>query len=150
MDPLEEIQRHLDKSDDQILVILRCHLLVEERLRDIVAQASRAPEELEEARLSFYQVLCLSRAIIGRQQEPAWAFMKRLNEVRNKIAHHLEPGDLDELVGSLVEKLQSKGIATLDTPLKRLRVAALYVCGYLDAIRGSPGLRQAYTPRDST
>ena len=72
-DPIEQINEHLDKTDDPILVILRAHLLVEERLRDILAQISRAPEELRAARLSFHPAFCLCRAVIGRQDEPAWS-----------------------------------------------------------------------------
>ena len=143
-DPLEEIKQHLDKTDDPVLIILRAHLLIEERLRDILAQVSQAPEELRAARLSFSQALFLCRAIIGRQDDPAWDFIGRLNEVRNRIAHHLEPGDLDELLGSVVTKLRPDYADWLKTPLDRFRVAVVYTCGYLDALKGSPRLRQAY------
>jgi hypothetical protein len=61
-DPLKEIRQHLDKTDDPILVILRAHLLIEERLRDILARICRLPDELGAARLSFHQALCLCRA----------------------------------------------------------------------------------------
>jgi hypothetical protein len=142
--PLQEITQHLDKTDDPILVILRAHLLIEERLRDILARVSRAPEELRTSRLSFYQALFLCRAIIGRQDDPAWGFIARLNDVRNRIAHHLEAGDLDELLGSVVTKLQSDCADQLKTPLGRFRMAVVYACGYLDAFKGSPRLRQAY------
>ncbi len=142
--PVKQISQHLDKTDDPILVILRAHLLVEERLRDILAQISRAPEEVKAARLSFHQALCLCRAVIARQDEPAWDFLVRLNEVRNRIAHHLDPGDLDQLLGSVVTKLRSDYPDRLDTPLDRFRMAVLYTCGYLDAVRGSTRLRQAY------
>ena len=142
--PLQEITQHLDETDDPILVILRAHLLVEERLRDILAQISRAPEELSAARLSFHQTLCLCRAVIDRQDDPAWDFAARLNEVRNKIAHHLDPGNLDELLGSVVTKLGTDYADRLGTPLDRFRMAVVYACGYLDALKGSPRLRQAY------
>jgi hypothetical protein len=143
-DPVEQINQHIDKTDDPILVILRAHLLVEERLRDILAQISRAPEELKAARLSFHQALCLCRAVIGRQDDPAWDFIVRLNEVRNRIAHHLDPGNLDELLGSVVTKLRPDYAERLKTPLDRFRMAVVYTCGYLDSLRGSPRLGQAY------
>ena len=144
IDPVEKIEQHLDKTDDPILIILRAHLLIEERLRDILAQVSQAPEELSVARLSFYQALFLCRAIIGRQDDPAWGFIARLNEVRNRIAHHLEPGDLDELLGLVITKLGPDYADRLQTPLDRFRVAVVYTCGYLDALKGSPRLGQAY------
>ena len=146
--PLEDIRRHLDKTDDPILVILRAHLLIEERLRDILARICRLPDELGTARLSFHQVLCLCRAVIGRQDDPAWDFVARLNEVRNRIAHHLDPGDFDELLGSVIAKLRPDYADRLGTPLDRFRMAVLYSCGYFDALRGSVRLKEAYDYED--
>lgn len=141
---VERISQHLDKTDDPVLIILRAHLLVEERLRDILARVSRAPEELRAARLSFHQALYLCRAVIGRQDEPAWDFIARLNEVRNRIAHHLDPGNLDELLGSVITELGADYADRLETPLERFRMAVVYTCGYLDALAGSTRLREAY------
>ena len=78
-----------------------------------------------------------------------WAFIRRLNEVRNRTAHHLDPGDLDEIIGSMVERLWEKdtpGLIGRETPLGRLRRALIFTVGYLTAIRGAVGLRQAYEP----
>ncbi len=132
MDPLDAIKRHLERTDDPTLLILRAHLLVEERLRDILARICRSPGELDPARLSFYQVLCLCRAVVGRDDEPAWGFVARLNEVRNRMAHRLDPGDLDELLGSVVEKLGPGYADRLRTPIDRFREAAFYACGYFE------------------
>jgi hypothetical protein len=142
--PLEEISQHLDKTDDQVLLILYGHLLVEERLRDIVSQVSREPQELQAARLTFNQVMFLCRAIIGRQDEPAWEFIRRLNEARNRIVHRLDPGDLDELLVSVITKLRADYADHLGSPSERFRTAVMYACGYLDAIKGSTRLGQAY------
>jgi hypothetical protein len=144
MDSVETMKQHLDGTDDPILLILKAHLLVEERLRDVLARICRSPEEVPAARLSFHQVLCLCRAVVGRQEDPAWGFVARLNEVRNRMAHRLEPGNLDELLGSVVEKLGSGYADRLKTPVDRFRAAAFYACGYFDAIRGSIRLREAY------
>ncbi len=144
-DPVKEITQHLDKIDDPILLILRAHLLIEERLRAVLAQASRAPDELRAARLSFYQVLQLCRAMLARYDEPAWDFMARLNEARNRIAHQLDPGNLDEILGALAERLQSDySKDRLRTPLDRFQMSTIFTCGYLDAIKGSVRLWKAY------
>jgi hypothetical protein len=71
-----------------------------------------------------------------------------LNEVRNRMAHHLEPGDLDDLLGTVVAKLGSNYIDRLGTSVARFRAAAVDTCGYFDAIRGSVRLREAYTPEN--
>jgi hypothetical protein len=148
MDPLEAIRHQLDKTDDPTLLILKTHLLVEERLRDILARISWLPDELRAARLSFHQVFCLCRAVVGRHDESTWDFVARLNEVRNKMAHHLDPGDLDELLGSVVTKLRTDYPEQVKTPVDRFRLAAIYTCGYFDAIKGSVRLRKAYASDD--
>ena len=148
MDLLDTIKHHLNRTNDPILLILRVHLLVEERLREMLARICRSPDGLPTARLSFHQVLCLCRAVVGRHDEPAWGFVARLNEVRNRMAHHLDPGDLDQLLGSVVEKLGPGYADRFKTPVDRFREAAFYACGYFDAIRGSIRLREAYGPED--
>jgi len=59
-----------------------------------------------------------------------------LNEVRNRMAHHLDPADLDELLGSVVAKLRPDYGHQLATPVDRFRLATVYACGYFDSIRG--------------
>ena len=148
MDSVDAIKHHLERTDDPTLLILRAHLLIEERLRDVLARICRSPDEIPAARLSFHQVLCLCSAVIGRHDDPAWGFVARLNEVRNRMAHHLEPGDLDDLLGSVAEKLGPSYADRFKTPVDRFRVAAFYACGYFDAIRGSIRLREAYASED--
>jgi len=64
------------------------------------------------------------------------------------MAHHLDPGDLDELLGSVVEKLGPRYADRFKTPVDRFRATAFYACGYFDAIRGSIRLREAYAPEN--
>jgi len=64
------------------------------------------------------------------------------------MAHNLEPGDLDALLGSVVEKLGPDYTRRFRTPVDRFRVAAMFACGYFDAIRGSVRLREAYDRDD--
>jgi hypothetical protein len=64
------------------------------------------------------------------------------------MAHHLDPGDLDELLGSVVAQLRPDYADHLRTSVDRFRAAAVYACGYFDAIRGSIRLREAYAPED--
>ena len=39
--PVEELNEHLGRTDDHVLLILYGHLLIEERLRDIIATCVR-------------------------------------------------------------------------------------------------------------
>ena len=64
--------------------------------------------------------------------ESVWDFVSRLNEARNKIVHHLDPGDLDELLVSIVTKLRADYADHLETPRDRFRSAVMYACGYFE------------------
>ena len=91
--------------------------------------------------------MCSAYAALSsdRDLEIAFAFVERLNTVRNKMAHHLEPGDLDELVGSVTECV-GRIHKNDKTPLKRFRRATYYVCGCLDSLKGSIRLGHAFNP----
>src|SRR3989442_1296063 len=62
------------------------------------------------------------------------------------MAHHLDPGDLDQLVGSVVDKLGPVRDGGPTTPVGRFGEAAVFICGYFDAIRGSVQLGEGYGP----
>ena len=145
MDSLDQINSELGKSDDPVLVALRGHLLLEERLFRIVSRACREPKHLDEARLGFAATLAVAQAIVGRPETPLWSFARRLNKVRNKFAHNLDPGDIDVLVGSVADQVRpSKDHGADQTPLGRLVASLLWACGYLDALGGSVHLGPAY------
>ena len=130
---IRRIYQHLEKTDDQVLLVLYGHLLVEEGLRDILQRKlALEPEDLRAARLSFNQVMALGRAILGRGNESVWDFVSRLNEARNKIVHRLDPGDLDELLVSIITKLRADYADHLETPRDRFRSAVMYACGYFE------------------
>jgi hypothetical protein len=62
-----------------------------------------------------------------------------------RVLGKLDPGNLDEILGELVERLQSDySKDRLKTPLDRFQASTVFTCGYLDAIKGSMRLRKAY------
>jgi hypothetical protein len=134
--PEESIKQQLGKTDDHVLLVLYAHLLVEERLRDVLlAQVSIKAEELRTARLTFIQVAALRRAIIGARKPAVWDFVSRLNEARNRIVHRLDPGDLDDLLVSVATELRADRADDLATPVDRFRLAVFYVCGYFEGYK---------------
>jgi len=139
--------------DDKALLILSGHQLVEVRLRDILARICREPEELKAARLTFDQAWRLCCAVRGGSheiRETLWASIERLDEARNKIEPSLDPGSLDELIVSVSDSLLNlRGIAH-ETSLDRFRMATIGICSYLDSVRGSVHLVQAYQRDDSS
>ena len=106
---LQRFIAHLPlQSTDRVLVVLKGHLLIEELLREYVNHHVRNPESLQDARLTFHQALCLARAFAPEEsKEKLWNSVDKLNSLRNKIAHSLEPKDLEAKLKEFVEFLSN-------------------------------------------
>jgi hypothetical protein len=94
------------------LLLLNGHLLVEELLRQLVDKALIKPAALEDARIEAYQRICLAEELCY-DQAPAWLWdaLKKLNSIRNKLAHNLEPTGLQDKIDDFqayVEKHRNK------------------------------------------
>lgn len=119
----EELERLLGylkpASNDPTHLVLKAHLLAEEVLYRFVEGKTNRPEALREARLGFAQLVALSRALHLYSNEDwwGWSALKKLNSLRNLLAHNLEPKDLqDKVVDFSVFVAESIG-ATADTEL---------------------------------
>ena len=101
---LERFVSHLPLgTTDQTLVILKGHLLVEELLREYVHGQFSLPEHLSDARLTFQQCLCLAKASdTDQSRDKLWLLVGKLNALRNKLAHNLEPRDIDSALKEFV------------------------------------------------
>ena len=102
---LERFVAHLPlKTTDRTLVVLKGHLLIEEMLRDFVSKHFQDPQQLADARLTFHQCLCLAKAIdTDPLREKLWRTVEKLNTLRNKLAHSLEPKELEKHVKEFLE-----------------------------------------------
>jgi hypothetical protein len=96
----------LPRSDDATLVILKLHLLVEEQIRAFVDERLQNKEALESGKLVCHQVICLAEALCAEDiHSNVWEAARKLNSLRNHIAHRLEPkGVLDRMnhISSLI------------------------------------------------
>jgi hypothetical protein len=81
---------------DIILIVLRGHLLIEERMTDLINQLLKKPEALKDARLSFYQKLSIVHAFFGdiKNVPTFWDCIEKLNVIRNRYSHNLAPEDI--------------------------------------------------------
>lgn len=92
--PTEHHVRFLDRmapirNDNELVVVLTGHLLIEELLVAIVEKSLAKPEKLN--RKSFYDYVCLARALSPSQlTEEALDAAEALNKLRNKLAHSLD------------------------------------------------------------
>ncbi|MFC5476690.1 hypothetical protein [Massilia suwonensis] len=77
---------------DELSIVLKGHLLIEEQLRLIVRSLLANPEYFDKARLNFATLLKLARAVAGHfNQGACWAAADKLNTLRNHMAHQVEP-----------------------------------------------------------
>lgn len=76
---------------DKELAVLKCHLLVEEMLREYCYEVVASPEDLKAIRLTFQQLMMLAKALTGDDLKDHWIWeaINHLNQMRNKLAHAL-------------------------------------------------------------
>lgn len=92
----ERFEKHFNSSMDDITLTLKCHLLLEEMLRDFCSKIVPQPQYLADSRLTFAQVLDLSRALYPTEVKlgflaELWPVAEKINRVRNMMAHSLDP-----------------------------------------------------------
>ena len=117
---------------DPTVIILRGHLLIEDLLDRLIAAGLNNAHSIQNARLTFFQKLCIARGIIGSSNEDdMWKPIEVLNKLRNTISHNLPdeamskrldpvlaaifPGELDDIPHDIYSKSKAlrKGIIFL-------------------------------------
>jgi len=85
------------RTIDETLIVLKGHLLLEDLMREYCASRVQHEKYLEEAKLSFLQLTHLVKAFHKYQPpEWVWAALKKVNGLRNKLAHKLIPIDYEK------------------------------------------------------
>ncbi|WP_446808969.1 hypothetical protein ACH50O_17155 [Methylomonas sp. 2BW1-5-20] len=93
----------LPHGKDLDLVILKGHLLIEEQIKEIVRQRLLNPSALDITRMNCHQAICLAQALLPRgHQEEFWMATKKLNELRNNIAHKLTPTECELKINEFI------------------------------------------------
>jgi hypothetical protein len=96
---------HMPEDQNELtLVILKGHLLVESKILEFVLERLLSPAALVDARLSSHQLVCLAESLCLPNEEPKWLWQmaRRLNKLRNDLAHNLEPKDIEARVKQFV------------------------------------------------
>ena len=100
--------RMLPHGKDQHLVVLKGHLLIEEQVRQIVDERLKNPDALIDTRIDCHQAICLAQAFFPVDFQPwLWAALKKLNTIRNDIAHKLEAKGLSDKIKDFVTSFPS-------------------------------------------
>ncbi|WP_296444729.1 hypothetical protein [Rhodoferax sp. UBA5149] len=81
---------------DRTYSVLKSHLMLEELLNEFVSSQLRRPQALKGARLTFAQVLALTISLHPFLEIDNWRWeaLRRLNSLRNRMAHSSEVEDL--------------------------------------------------------
>ncbi|WP_318399787.1 hypothetical protein [Photobacterium leiognathi] len=106
--PILHLFQTLENINDFELTILKCHLLVEEALTELLADKSESPKYILEARLTFANKLQISRALADTSCEPwVWTAISMLNKTRNRLAHNLTSSEVEADIAKFVSFIQS-------------------------------------------
>ena len=102
---------HLPRENDATLAILKGHLLIEEQVRNILEERVAKPKAIKEAQLDCFQAICLAEAFCNDESNPdLWDTLKKLNNLRNDIAHKIEDRGLTKKMTNFVELVEKHSI----------------------------------------
>ena len=110
MEAFGKFLRLLPPGQDLTLVILKGHLLIEEQIRQIIAERVNRPDVLEKVyrrgRIGFEVVTYIAEAFFPKEIEPwVWTATRELNKVRNAVGHSVEPRGLDKKIDDFVDSV---------------------------------------------
>lgn len=89
---------------DEHLHIMRGHLLIEKKLRELIDARAMKPDALSDARLTFSQVLCIAEALCWKKEsEWLWERIRKLNSIRNSFSHQLKPKKYDASINEFIK-----------------------------------------------
>ena len=144
----ERFTEHYPFEGDLTLQILKGHLLVEEVLREIFDLLLPHPKALvgnKGASFDCHQIICLVESIAPNSQAMPWVWnsAKKLNNIRNDLAHQLNPKGLTHKVDGLIKYVMKntpelKGAShELDIPEDNdLFIVIMAICNCLSALKG--------------
>ena len=116
----QRFRRLLPARHNPELIVLKGHLLVEAELERFLQAASRHPDQLNDPRLSFFQKTCLVRAFGGwPPADSLWLFIIKLNVLRNRLTHRLDPGDIRTHIDDLLRVYWADDFSLPDLPRQR-------------------------------
>jgi hypothetical protein len=118
IEAFEKFFKKLPHGKDLTLVVLKGHLLLEEQIRAVVDERLQSPLALKDARLDCHQIICLAESLCPKDTTPnLWKAAKKLNTLRNNIAHSLDPKGLEHRVADFVQLFPS-GLSEKDEPMQ--------------------------------
>jgi len=127
---------NLIPSHELDLIVLKGHLLVEEILEDILNHFWKNNKYIKNCNLVFFKKLCISASLVPEFPPSLYDAVKLLNEVRNSLAHKLEPQNYEEKIDRLIGMFE-KGMCFVSEVNKELKLksAIAIICANLVFVR---------------
>jgi hypothetical protein len=140
----ERVMEHMPVGDDPTLAVLKAHLLVEEQIWAVVSARLGLSEKLlaqfESRFQSSRDIALIAEALVPPNDvafyevEWIWTAIERLNSLRNRLAHELEPSGVKEGMADLVKCVSSPEECTEDLRID-FYLAAFTICERLEKLR---------------
>jgi hypothetical protein len=106
----ERFLSYLPTDGDLALLILKGHLLVEEQIIFLIKNRIPKSDAIKDAELTAHQKICLAEALVsetgGRVDIWLWPAVKKLNKLRNDIAHKLSDSGVKDRMIDLAQRVQ--------------------------------------------
>ncbi|MDA3788301.1 MAG: hypothetical protein PF503_07375 [Desulfobacula sp.] len=139
---LEKFIQYMPKGDDLTLV-LKGHLLLEEKLELIISSFFPNAKVIHRARFSFHNKTVLSQAICWRQpDDEMWSLITLINSLCNDLAHNLESNKRESRCDAVIQKhLEISANDSDYNDLKQcpksdqLKLAFIHALGFLENFR---------------
>lgn len=89
---VQQFKKHLEHVDAFTQVVLKSHLIMESAIDNVIRLIFFYPDIILDARMNFFQKVEIVRAYALREDEMSiWKLMHAIAELRNEVAHNLEP-----------------------------------------------------------
>ncbi len=139
----ERVMAHLPVDGEPSLVVLKAHLLVEEQLWALIYARLGMNEDLlarfKKRFQSSADIALIAEALVSEEDVAfheahwLWKAIEKLNSVRNRLAHDLEPVGVEDKMADLVSCVSTSQERTSDLRID-FYMAAFQICQSLESL----------------
>ena len=104
----KQLMHFASAGEDVVLIVLKGHLLVEERLNEILTDYIPYPNDLSGANLRYFHIAHFCKSLFYMSQDDwIWEAIFSLNALRNDLAHKLESKKREQLIENFLLPLET-------------------------------------------